>query len=297
MADRESKRRKLAKALAITSRNKLKQLRNLLDVKEDATPSSSHGYGWRTSREVLEKAMSCYQKVSLPSTESDQIHFYIGKIEALLQYMFCDNNCYKESFDTAFSSHDTLELLLYADETTGGKVLATASSKQFYFFHVAIKQIGHLRQEEAWLPFAAIPVRDLKLIRGQLSAVMALICRSIDQQDKNGVRIGDKTFRAKIFAMIGDYDAIAKTFAAKGAAGLKPCCLCQNILMKSSDVPMADDYFQNIACPSVSAFQQYKHEELIGCYEKLLTDTRASTKNSKTRLKPLLVFRFWMMAC
>ena len=192
MTDRDSKRRKLTTALAFTSHRNLQRLRKLLDAKEDAAPGRSHGYGWRASEAVLEKAMNCYEKVSLPSTESDHVHFYIGKIEPMLQYILCESKCYKESFDIAFSSHDTLELLLYVDETTGGNVLATASSKQFYFVHVAIKQIGHLRLEEAWLPFAAIPARDLKLIRGQLSAVMALICRSIDQQDRQGVCVGEK---------------------------------------------------------------------------------------------------------
>ena len=60
--------------------------------------------------------------------------------------------------------------------------------------------------------------------------------------------------------------------------------------MQSSDVPMADDYFQNIACPSVSAFQQYKHEDLIGCYEKLLTDTRACTKKFKDQTETTFGF-------
>jgi hypothetical protein len=290
MTDRDSKRRKLTTALAFTSHRNLQRLRKLLDAKEDAAPGRSHGYGWRASEAVLEKAMNCYEKVSLPSTESDHVHFYIGKIEPMLQYILCESKCYKESFDIAFSSHDTLELLLYVDETTGGNVLATASSKQFYFVHVAIKQIGHLRLEEAWLPFAAIPARDLKLIRGQLSAVMALICRSIDQQDRQGVCVGEKKIGAKLFALVADYDAVAKTFAAKGAAGLKPCCLCQNILMKSSNVTMADEYFKSIACPSVNAFQQYKPEELVDCYEKLLTETKTCTQKFKDQTETTFGF-------
>ena len=225
--------------------------------------------------------MSCYEKVSLPSTESTPVHFYMGKIQHMLQYIMSQSKCYKACFDTAFGTNDTMDVLLYADETTGGNVLATASSKQYYFIHVAIKQIGHLRLEEAWWPLTAIPARDLKLIRGQLSAVMALVCRSIDKQNKEGICLGEKTLHANVFALVGDYDAIAKTFAAKGAAGLKPCCLCQNILMKSSSVPMADDYFKSIACPSVNAFQQYKADELIGCYDKLLSETKRSTQKFK----------------
>ena len=60
--------------------------------------------------------------------------------------------------------------------------------------------------------------------------------------------------------------------------------------MKSSNVPMADEYFKSIACPSVNAFQQYKPEELVDCYEKLLTETKTCTQKFKDQTETTFGF-------
>eukprot|EP00435_Cladocopium_sp_Y103_P054986 s891_g18.t1 len=60
--------------------------------------------------------------------------------------------------------------------------------------------------------------------------------------------------------------------------------------MKSSNVPMADDYFKSVACPSLDAFQQYNHDELTGCYEQLLAETKTKTLKFKEQTETTFGF-------
>ena len=106
-------------------------------------------------------------------------------------------------------------------------------------------QLGETHRPDAWLPFAAIPHRDFSRVKGGLSKCLASVLASLKAQLLTKGLVRGVPFEFQIHGFLADYDGFRACFLAKGASALKPCFLCQNVVMKNSDVVMSDPILQN----------------------------------------------------
>ena len=179
---------------------------------------------------------------------------------------------------------DKLTVLFYMDECTGGNVLATASNKRMYFFYAAIKELGYLNCKTAFLPWACIPAKDLSLEDGpnMASVTRAILQDWVAQQLEQGCVLHGRRFRVFLECLLADYDAIRQILDTKGAAALKPCALCSNVLSKARAEAESDPFFVTISSCDQSRFVGYNMMEFFAIYDDMLHEAQHLTK---TRLK------------
>ena len=228
MASQPSKKQCLSKSLAHASAQLVFKLSRLADGKEASKPSGAFR---RKTAKVLEPVKNVFVPITMADDTGEPVCFYAADLEALLNYVMTNSPSYKEAL---LGAGQHLSLVWYSDETTGGNVIATSQSKKSTLFYLAVYEVQHLRSPEAWLPFSLVPIMDLHLIPGGLSAISAKLCNHLSQWLANGVNLAGKHFTISIKAVVGDYDAIIRLFGAKGAAALKPCCLCMNCVSRVS---------------------------------------------------------------
>ena len=288
-----SKRARLSEALTLVPWRKLDKLKRLLKESETTEQEVNEqcGFGQRAATTVLKPLFACYSLMHLPGEKEKTVSFHMGDLNLILHYILESAESYRCQFEKSCRPRGVIDLALYADECTGGNIVKIASSKQCLLIHWAITNVGHLQKENCWFPLAAMPVRDLKEVRGGLSAVFAELCRQLHQQMQQTFHYRDATYRFNVQAFIGDYDAVAKTWSATGAAGLKPCLLCQNVTMRRSTVPTKDSFFQSISSACPETFQRYNQEELNQEYDRLLENTADLCKSKKEKEETLFGFK------
>lgn len=130
------KRAKLDILLAKLPQNKLWEVLQILGGATEKHQQS--GAFKRKTKKVFEPALQCFEKLELEALEGSPVMFFSAKLEPLLSYLCNAAPDLKQRFQAV--QNDTLDVLLSADETTGGNVLATSQSKKvtsFYFQCVA----------------------------------------------------------------------------------------------------------------------------------------------------------------
>ena len=186
-------------------------------------------------------------------SDGKKMNFSSGDFVKIINYVGDHAVWHKESVLKIQSNK--LNVILYMDECTGGNVLATASNKRMYFFYICIRELGFLHSSTAFLPWACIPAKDLADDDApDMAAVTRAIlhdwlCQKLDDCVLHGRR-----FSIALQSFLGDYDAIRLVFSTKGAAGLKPCALCSNVLSKARPEAEADDFFVTISSSEPARF-------------------------------------------
>ena len=277
----ESKRRKLSEALAKVPHGTFKKIVKLIG--DDEGSRLPDGYGWRSAQNVLAPSKDVYVLLDAAVTDrTEPVQFACADIQKLLHYA-CKAS---QSFKQRLQRCQALKAVFYADEATGGNVLQTSSSKKIFFTYVGFQGLGSQLDEVSWLPFAAIPARDLACVQGGFSAVMAIMLRFFAEQRQTGILIGHRNLPLSLLAYVGDFDSIARSMGSLGAAAFKPCCLCDNVLQKQSDVPARNTFFVGIGCSDVARFRQVEQNDLDAQFDSMLASStsEASRKKNETLL-------------
>ena len=285
MATHPSKKQCLSKSLAHANAQLVFKLSRFAAGKE--TASKPTGAFRKQVAKILEPAKEVYVPITIADENGEPVCFYAANLEALFNYVAAHSTVYKEAL---LSAGQRLSLLWYCDETTGGNVLATAQSKKSTLFYLAVNEVQHLRSPEAWLPVSLVPVMDLNLVPGGLSAICVQLCNHFSQSLAHGVQVAGKHFTLSLKAVLGDYDAIIRLFGAKGAAALKPCCLCMNCVSKVSQTDRADSYFRRITCSNIDEFQLLQQAELNAVYDKMLATVPGLPKREREEQERVLGF-------
>ena len=282
-SERDRKRQKVSQALARVPYETFRSIRKLLqdgdsskaDVKKD-----DWGYGKKVAQSILHSFMDCYALITFPACagcEFSEIRAYLGKVDEILSLALQESIEFKQSFVQGPGSTGEISLIVYSDETTGGNVLQVASSKKLHLVHIHVDGVMNPLREEAWLPLMALPNRDLKFIRGGFSAVLKVIVLSLDTATVSLTIDGRRRqFTLKLKSFVGDYDALCKGFQAKSASALKPCFLCQNVLMRDSEVASVDAHFVTVASHRVRDFVPVCHEDLVATFDHMRQYVNAS---------------------
>lgn len=282
-----SKEPLLEKAFSVAPCNLVRKVQILLDGRRAyAAPSGA----WKRKQEsILKPARDCYETLSLESIEGDDaVRFSCGHLVRILNYIALACDWYWQRLQSI--SHEKVGLVLFGDEATGGNVLCTASSKKVFFFYLALVQLGETHRPDAWLPFAAIPHRDFSRVKGGLSKCLASVLASLKAQLLTKGLVRGVPFEFQIHGFLADYDGFRACFLAKGASALKPCFLCQNVVMKNSDVVMSDPSFKTISSFDVESFQPIDSRQLWSLCDAYIPEIESMTQASKTNLERLLGF-------
>lgn len=278
MAERSSKRAKFSRALALAPQNLVEAIQRLL---QDGSSSKTENEAFtkRFARQILQPCFVCYEELTVAANEGPPVKFWAANVEKLLQHVLENSPKYKERW--GIPPGGTINVVLYLDECTGGNVLATHSSKKIAFFYLGVEEVGKLQYHQMWLPYSMMPSRDISLISCGLSALTSALLRHFHSQQLRGVRLLGSHYNLHLKSYIGDYDSIVRLYMSKGAAGLKPCLLCANILSSRSDVPLDDSHFLTIESHQTEKFQPIIPAELHSLFDELLVAYHVSTQTAR----------------
>ena len=129
-----------------------------------------------------------------------------------------------------------MTLFHYADESTGGNVLGAHLRRKAMCSYITILEMDLLWIDAWWLPFSLLRSEDLDQIEGGYAAVLRKLLEIVHSETVDGfpMQFGEDEPELVFFAkckLIGDHEQVRRSTGAKGAAGIKPCVKCANVLM------------------------------------------------------------------
>ena len=276
MDEAAAKRRKISNVISKWSWKSLSSLQT--NIRAETGEKDEKPISKRQVAKSLQPFLDCLEKLTVAGTDNVDVHFWTCNLQKMMALVLAESPQYKALWPNDCRH---IKLTLYLDERTGGNVLTTSSSKKscFFFLFVDVTKYQHIPC--LWLPLATIPSRDVAVICGGLSAVTTAVLKHLGLQVEHGITLQGSQCTVEIEAYVGDYDSIASVFMSKGAAGLRPCLLCSNVVSKWSDMPNRDPFFLDISSDKVQQFQIITSWELRGIYDDFLTRSLHATKAAR----------------
>ncbi|CAE7714438.1 unnamed protein product [Symbiodinium sp. CCMP2456] len=180
----------------------------------------------------------------------------VAKLPALLTLLCARTPALFEAFHkaTVEAAHKPLSLVLSFDEATAGNVLAPDPAKKACMLYIACKEVG-VQSPALWWPVSVVRADIMKHhLHGNLGIVLRYFLRTNPaEQLMAGFWVettGHTPFvlRVRIAAVIADGEALRQSLSCKGAAGLKPCHICKNVIKKNHDMTGSlQGYLQDIS--------------------------------------------------
>lgn len=184
---------------------------------------------------------SLLHELKLPGGQNSSIH--IAKLPDLLQW-FCEtSSSFAASLQDAIGRGDEpLRLLVYWDETTPANALNPVNNRKSHLLYASVLEFKTKLQDELhWWPLAVVKTDTVSQGPCSLSEITRLIFHhwleaSVGVLHPSGfpVKINGSPVlvRFTLEHMITDEAAMKSIICSKGAAGMKPCSRCANIISK-----------------------------------------------------------------
>lgn len=213
----------------------LKQITSLTNQECRAVVSLLHpeGKGHRTGvggARQYGRAQEC-----LRAFDIDGISIPYTSLQLLLQAK-CDS-CpgYRKLLRTcAARNGNQLRLIAYTDETHGGNVLAAPAARKVALLYLAWLDFPTLHMEAMWLTASLIKSADANSCTGGYARILKEILERYKEEACNGMAIQMDDACELIFVkdviLLSDHEGFRSALGCKGAAGLKPCIKCSNVL-------------------------------------------------------------------
>ena len=203
-------------------------------------------------------------------------------LAALLQAK-CDSCAfYRRCLHRAASQHENkLRLIVYSDETHGGNVLAAPAARKVVLIYVAWLEFPILYWEQVWLTACVLKSTDAQSCAGGFASVLTGLLESYKQEAQDGMAIQMEDSCELIFIqdiiLLSDHEGFRSALGCKGAAGLKPCLKCLNVLSngKAEGVVGHVDVCQN----DISKFQSMSLDMVADVAARLEAEKVQSKRN------------------
>ena len=278
-------------SVGISENALLKVLNKLKDRQPVATTTFK-----RNVTKALEPEAAIFEHKKLQADNGNDLDVYIANVPELLAY-FCKNSQrYRRIFLQAVQRNNgTLTMLLYHDDIQTGNILAPSNAKKSTMVYLNFLEMNkiELLSPFSWLPVGVLTNKECLRAAAGLSGYMRLILRQLTLplcQDGFILRCLFVTVKLEFGFFVSDYDAQRSTFLSRGAAGLKPCLHCSNILKKNSGVQ--DAFFRDISEPSLSNCVRTVDEELFAQLDRLRDLAGHGTKKQLEDLAFRLGFNY-----
>ena len=194
--------------------------------------------------QVHPKALPCLRELRVATDDGVLTVYYMSLAEMVQTKV---NTCpfYAESvrrIRDLDSRH--VRFVLYADDTQGGNTLNAVATRKATLIYGLFLDFPVHYLENMWLTLCICKASDVAKCRGGLAAVLSALMEAYQQEVDMGLCIdieGDPTllFIPKI-QFIADHDCIRAATGCKGAAAIKPCVKCKNVLALNRDTAVPD---------------------------------------------------------
>ena len=224
------------------------------DTVHNASVSSRRG---EMTSEYHALAQTCQQVFPLKLTNGEELQWQVQRPAQLFKFFYDRSTGYRCLVDSCMGSSSSMNwhIVFYCDEITPGNVIKPCNRRRAYCFYFAFREFGrHIRDELAWLPICVLRDSIIDKLPGGLSHVLKLLVGTFFTGHVNfheGFLLGDRRFTAELSNILADEAALRSIWSCKGAAGMKPCFCCKNIISMHSTI---HDYMDNTYFATVDHF-------------------------------------------
>ena len=191
-------------------------------------------------------------------------------IPGAVQRKVCACEVYRKALHSAVLQHKgNLRLILYVDEVIAGNPLRPDPSRKALIGYIAFLECSLLSLESMWLTYFVIRSEDMNKCTGGCPCVMTAVLRHSMDSTRDGFAVSfqegdaDLVFCTEVI-FLADADGLRMATGWKGAAALRPCPKCSNVLMNGRSMPgFVDITAARNECTPCS------HEELMDVHAHL----------------------------
>ena len=183
-----------------------------------------------------EKTYPLLKEVAVKSSEGEKDQsMHMLSFPGLVQEKVNSCPLYKRLVQKALrENHNELTLIFYADEVNAGNILAPKHPRKANLTYCTFLELEVLFLESLWLTVSVILANEAnRCIHGYCSVIRAQL-EDIRRDTCNGFALcidGDCSMVfLKAAVILGDHEGLRSLTGCKGAAGLKPCLKCDNVL-------------------------------------------------------------------
>lgn len=230
-------------------------------------------------------ASRCLTTLRVLGHDGTDIPAPVMSLPALVQAKVSTCPLYRSLLYRTLQAHrNTLSLVYYSDECTGGNVLSATVPKKAALTYVQWLQWPILFKEAMWLTLSVFRHKDMQRCRYGFASVVRSILEYIREETRHGFTIDFGTeFPAQVIQvdqvlLLGDHENHRSTLGCKGASGFKCCLKCVNCLSigKAEHVRGHID----VACPDVSSFT-LQNDETVHATAVLLREQPNKSKREE----------------
>ena len=183
-----------------------------------------------------EKTYPLLKEVAVKSSEGEKDQsMHMLSFPGLVQEKVNSCPLYKRLVQKALrENHNELTLIFYADEVNAGNILAPKHPRKANLTYCTFLELDVLFLESLWLTVSVILANEAnRCMHGYCSVIRAQL-EDIRRDTCNGFALcidGDCSMVfLKAAVILGDHEGLRSLTGSKGAAGLKPCLKCDNVL-------------------------------------------------------------------
>lgn len=246
----------------------------LLQIGQSASsvPSSLSSFRNKVSAELPAHLI---QRVPLNKNKKDQeLYLPVTNLKALLQERIQHVPAYGAALEEAvLTKHGSpLELVIYFDEAQAGNILAPSSNKKLLFGYGAFVELG-LQEESLWFDLMSFSHGSIDEVHGgwsRLFKVFLLKLHSFGIESGFALqRPGGHPFWVQIAvsAITGDFDALRCLYDWRGAASIKLCLLCKNMVSKSSELNQFNSYLKDQTHAGLSGCDMWSDQQISDLWD------------------------------
>ena len=221
-------------------------------------------------------ARSVYREIPCELAEGDTCNLVIASLQTLLQFACSRASAWAEIMREVASAArcrgQPLKLLLFMDECRGGNILAPLPTNKICFFHISLAEFPprHLLSAASWLPFAVVPSMVADELEGGMSRAARAVLSQLSDNNLRHVRIFDDVYADFVMhACVADMEGMRQLYASKGAAALRPCLLCANVVKKDSGLAAPTNGLVEILAHDRGLFRPVSDADLFDYCDRL----------------------------
>ena len=198
------------------------------------------------SNDVYTEALSCLRELRVPLTEGGHLSLPCMSLADLLQKKVETCPLFAESLRPVIARDPLrVRLAIYCDDAQGGNVMSAKATMKAPLIYAIFLDFPILHLENLWLTLAVIKARDVA--KCSLAACMTELFTFYKLEMEHGLAIEitkgdpDLIFVPEI-VYLGDHEGLRASLGCKGAAGVKPCLKCANVVGLGRAEGMVDHF-------------------------------------------------------
>ena len=243
---------------------------------EDAEVSVS---AWQVNEFFKQEFQRISLTLDLQCQDGSCFKWDVCRPDLMLAYFCSESSHFRDAMlaATTEAGGEHLGAILYLDEVVPGNILKPENKRTFWAVYFSFLQFGadRLFRTEFWLPLAILRSSVAMEVVGGMSRCMRELVRAILFEPCNMAQVGvalqlpaPTLVRWSIAKLIGDEAALKTVWLSKGAAGIRPCLFCANVVSRHSDLS-ENPSLVDIGCSDPSQFVRVSDQDMWDSFDNL----------------------------